>query len=307
MSDRAFIALGTASQVPTRHRNHNGYFVRWDGEGLLFDPGEGTQRQMIFAGVSAPKINRIFISHFHGDHCLGLAGIIQRLSLDRVSHPVDVYYPASGQQYLDRLRHAAIFKEVAKLRLHPISEPGVVEVCPHFQIEAHRLSHTVETLGYRLVEPPRTNLDPARLKAAGLRGPLVGQLKRDGQVTKDDGTVVRLEDVSSVTPGQVFAFVMDTRFCRNAVRLAADADLVVCESTYLKSEAREARERGHMTATDAARVASEAGARTLVLTHFSQRHPDEQVFVDEAKLLHDDVVAVLDGDVVPFPPRRRSA
>jgi ribonuclease Z len=305
LSERAFIALGTASQVPTRHRNHNGYFVRWDGEGLLFDPGEGTQRQMIYAGVSAPKINRIFVSHFHGDHCLGLAGIIQRLSLDRVKHPVHIYYPASGQQYLERLRHAAIFKEVATLHLHPISQPGVVEDTPRFRIEALKLSHTVEAWGYRLVEPPHTNIDPAKLREVGLSGRIVGQLKRDGAVTLEDGRTIRLEDVSETTPGQVFAFVMDTRYCRNAVRLAEGADLVVCESTYLNSEAAEARERGHMTATDAARVAHEAGARRLVLTHFSQRHPDEQAFVDEAKPIHADVVAVVDGDVVPFPPRRR--
>ncbi|MEP6923654.1 MAG: MBL fold metallo-hydrolase, partial [Pyrinomonadaceae bacterium] len=85
MSIRKFVALGTASQVPTRERNHNGYFLRWDEHGFLFDPGEGTQRQMTLAGVSASEITKIFITHFHGDHCLGLPGVMQRLSLDRVS------------------------------------------------------------------------------------------------------------------------------------------------------------------------------------------------------------------------------
>ena len=304
MSERAFIALGTASQVPTRHRNHNGYFVRWDGEGLLFDPGEGTQRQMIYAGVSAPKINRIFITHFHGDHCLGLAGVIQRLSLDRVTHPIHLYYPASGQIYVDRLRHAAIFKEVTTLKLHPICSPGVVHDTPNYRIEALKLSHTVEAWGYRLVEPDRQNIDPKRLRETGLSGPIVGQLKREGSVAFE-GRTIQLADICDQTPGQIFAFVMDTRRCRNAVRLAQDADLLVCESTYLASEANEARERGHMTASDAAWVAKDANARRLVLTHFSQRHPEEQAFVDEARPIHEDVVAVVDGDVVPFPPRRR--
>ena len=96
--------LGTACQAPTRRRNHNGYLLRWDGEGILFDPGEGTQRQMVLAGVSASDLTRICVSHFHGDHCLGLTGVVQRLALDRVEHPVPAHYPASGQEYFDRLR-----------------------------------------------------------------------------------------------------------------------------------------------------------------------------------------------------------
>jgi ribonuclease Z len=86
---RELVVLGTASQVPTRRRNHNGYLLRWDGEGILFDPGEGTQRQMLYAGVSASGLSRLCLSHFHGDHCLGLPGVIARLSLDRVHRPVE--------------------------------------------------------------------------------------------------------------------------------------------------------------------------------------------------------------------------
>src|SRR5438046_8562906 len=115
MAAREVILLGTSSQVPTRARNHNALFLRWDEYGILFDPGEGTQRQMIRAGLTATQITHIAITHFHGDHCLGLAGIIQRLSLDRVTHPVEVIYPQSGQVFFERLRHASSFYEVATL------------------------------------------------------------------------------------------------------------------------------------------------------------------------------------------------
>ena len=101
MSDRELVVLGTASQAPTRRRNHNGYLLRWDGEGLLFDPGEGTQRQMIFAGVTASQITRICLTHFHGDHCLGLPGVLQRMSLDRVPHVVDACFPAQNREVFD--------------------------------------------------------------------------------------------------------------------------------------------------------------------------------------------------------------
>src|SRR6516225_6642688 len=108
MSPRELVIFGTASQAPTRSRNHNGYLLRWDGEGFLFDPGEGTQRQLLFAGVSAGHITRICITHFHGDHCLGLPGVLARMSLDRVAHPVDAVYPAQNQEVFTRLRHAAL-------------------------------------------------------------------------------------------------------------------------------------------------------------------------------------------------------
>ncbi len=115
MSVRELVVLGTASQVPTRHRNHNGYLLRWDGEGILFDPGEGTQRQMLRAGVAAHDLNRICVTHFHGDHSLGLAGVIQRINLDQVPHEVTAHYPRSGQRFFDRLRYATAYRETVAL------------------------------------------------------------------------------------------------------------------------------------------------------------------------------------------------
>jgi ribonuclease Z len=124
MSQRELVVLGTASQVPTRHRNHNGYLLQWDGEGLLFDPGEGTQRQLLHAGVSAHAITRICVTHFHGDHCLGLPGVIQRINLDRPPHAVSAYYPSSGQHWFERLRHASAFHETVELRPEPVAAAG---------------------------------------------------------------------------------------------------------------------------------------------------------------------------------------
>jgi hypothetical protein len=120
VSNRELVVLGTASQAPTRSRNHNGYFLRWDGEGLLFDPGEGTQRQMLFAGVTASQVTRICITHFHGDHCLGLPGVLQRMSLDRVPHAVEVCYPAESREVFGRLRQASLFRDRLQLRERPV-------------------------------------------------------------------------------------------------------------------------------------------------------------------------------------------
>src|SRR3954451_15301791 len=126
MSERELVVLGTASQAPTRYRNHNGYLLRWDGDAVLFDPGEGTQRQMTLAGVSAASVARICITHFHGDHCLGLPGMIMRVALDEGHLPVHVHYPASGQPYFDRLRAASSGQEHVAVEPHPAAGPGVV-------------------------------------------------------------------------------------------------------------------------------------------------------------------------------------
>lgn len=303
MSARELIVLGTSSQVPTRYRNHNGYLLRWDDEGFLFDPGEGTQRQMIYANVTTAAITRLCVTHFHGDHCLGLAGISQRISLDRVPHTITAHYPASGQVYFERLRHASIFHDVARIEPRPIRAAGPILETKELVLSTLPLDHGVEAWGYRLEERPRRAMLPDRLAAAGVRGPMIGKLMAEGCL-EVDGRTVRLEDVSVHKPGQSFAFVMDTRTCDNAVALAKDVDMLVCESTYLSCDADKARENGHMTAAEAATIASRAGARLLVLTHFSQRYTDIEPFLAEARAIHPETVAARDGDTIPVPKRR---
>lgn len=306
MSVRAVTFLGTASQVPTRSRNHNALFLMWDDLGILFDPGEGTQRQMILAGLSATQITHIAITHFHGDHCLGLAGIVQRLSLDRVQHPVEVIYPQSGQAYFERLRHASLFYETATLVPRPIaaSTDGEVEVCRmgKARLLARALEHRVDCQGYRLQEDDGRRMLSDRLEQFGVRGPAVRALMETGRI-EVGGRTVDLEDVSEKRPGQSFALVMDTRPCAGATELARGADLLVCEATYLDREAREAHEHYHMTAAQAADLARQGGVRRLALTHFSQRYTSLEEFPREAGALHPDVFIADDLARVSVPPR----
>ncbi|MGW5128352.1 ribonuclease Z [Streptomyces sp. NPDC004069] len=278
MSARELVVLGTASQVPTRHRNHNGYLLRWDGEGILFDPGEGTQRQMLRAGVAAHDLNRICVTHFHGDHSLGLAGVIQRINLDQVPHGITAHYPRSGKRFFDRLRYATAYREMVELTEAPVDADGVLATTPAYTLEARRLSHPVESFGYRLVEPDGRRMLPERLAAHGIKGPDVGRLQREGSL---DG--VPLEAVSEVRRGQRFAFVMDTRLCEGVHALAEGCDLLVIESTFLDEDERLAVEYGHLTAGQAARVARDAGVRHLVLTHFSQRYTESGDFERQAR------------------------
>jgi len=303
MSARELVILGTAAQVPTRERAHHGALLRWDAEAILLDPGEGTQRQLTFAGIPAVAITRICITHAHGDHCLGLAGVLQRLALDGVDHPVDLYFPASAQEFVDRLRRATAHHRPLEVREHPVSGDGVVADGPRFALHARALDHRIETYGWRLQEPDGRRLLPDRLAALGITGPDVGRLHRNGGLDVS-GRWVSLDVVSEPRPGQVFAFVMDTRPCAAAVDLARGADLVVCESTYLCAEAELAEAYAHLTAAQAAQIAADAGARRLVLTHFSQRHSDEAAFAAEAREIFQDVHAARDLDRIPVPRRR---
>ncbi|MFD8072220.1 ribonuclease Z [Streptomyces sp. NPDC059718] len=304
MSARELVVLGTASQVPTRHRNHNGYFLRWDAEGILFDPGEGTQRQMLRAGVAAHDLTRLCVSHFHGDHSLGLAGVIQRINLDRVPHPITAHYPESGRRFFDRLRYATAYRETVRLREEPVAgEAAVLVDSEAFLLEARRLSHPVEAYGYRLVEPDGRRMLPERLAAHGITGPAVGRLQREGEV---DG--VTLAEVSETRPGQRFAFVMDTRLCDAVYALADGCDLLVIESTFLDEDAALAEEHGHLTAGQAARVAAESGVRHLVLTHFSQRYTDPADFERQARDagFQGELTVAQDLGRVTVPKRRQS-
>ncbi|AJC58433.1 ribonuclease Z [Streptomyces sp. 769] len=301
MSVRELVVLGTASQVPTRHRNHNGYLLRWDGQGLLFDPGEGTQRQMLRAGVAAHDINRICITHFHGDHSLGLAGVIQRINLDRVPHPVTAHYPASGERFFERLRYATAYRETVRIAQRPVSADGELDRAKGYALQARKLSHPVESYGYRLTEPDGRRMLPEKLAAHGIAGPDVGRLQRTGEL---DG--VTLDEVSEARPGQSFAFVMDTRLCDGVHALAAGVDMLVIESTFLDEDVQLAEEHGHLTAGQAARVAADAGVRHLVLTHFSQRYADPADFERQARAagFGGELTIATDLLRVPLPKRR---
>ncbi|MGI5352347.1 ribonuclease Z [Streptomyces sp. CA-250714] len=305
MSVRELIVLGTASQVPTRQRNHNGYVLLWDGEGILFDPGEGTQRQMLHTTVAAHDLTRICLTHFHGDHTLGLPGVIQHMSLDGVPHEVTAYFPASGRQYFDRLRHATPFHDTVRLREAPIAGPGVLaggaeEPQLPFTLEARRLSHRIDTFGYRLTEPDARRMLPGLLAERGISGPDVGRLQREGELRG-----VRLEEVSEPRRGQRFAFVMDTRLCEGVYELAEGCDMLVIESTFLQADTELAEVSGHLTAFQAGRVAAESGVRHLVLTHFSQRYQDTALFAAEARAagFEGELTAAQDLMRIPVPKR----
>lgn len=300
MTVRDIVILGCSSQQPTRFRNHGAYLMRWNGEGFLFDPGEGTQRQFIYANVAPTCITRIFVSHFHGDHCLGLGSILMRLNLDKVTHPIHCYYPASGKKYFDRLRYGTMYHETINVVEHPVSKPGIVEEGTEFKIEAAFLEHGVDNLGWRITEKNTRKFDSEKLKGFGIKGPMVAELQKQGYLIMD-GKKISLDEVSHIRPGDSVAIVIDTRYCQNAIDLAKNVRVLLCESTYLEEHKDLAREHFHLTAKQAATIAKEAGARELILTHFSARYQFLKEFEKEARAVFPNTHVAEDLITFPFP------
>src|SRR5260370_1200100 len=186
---------------------------------------------MLFAGGTASQITRICITHFHGDHCLGVPGVLQRLSLDRAPQVVEVCYPAESREVFGRLRHASLFRDALHLRERPVGRAGAVTGTSSFRLDAYPLSHSVPTVGYRLVEPDGRRMLPDKLAARGVTGPDIGRLQREGHLAVG-GHVVAVEQVSEPKRGQRFAFIMDTPLCDAALVLADQADMLVFGATF---------------------------------------------------------------------------
>lgn len=282
MSVKDIIILGCSSQQPTRRRNHGAYLFRWNDQGLLFDPGEGTQRQFIFAEVAPTVVSHIFVSHFHGDHCLGLGSMLMRLNLDKVTHPIHCFYPASGQKNFEALRYGCIYRENIQVIEHPISSSGVVYEDEKFSVESTFLEHGIDNIGWRVTERPRLKFDKKKLKLRKIVGLDVQKLKRDKRITINNQEI-SIEEVSWIQKGDSIAVVIDTRYCPQAVEIAKEATVLLCESTYLQEHEELAHKYFHMSAKQAAKLAKKANVKKLILTHFSARYQDLSLFETEAK------------------------
>jgi ribonuclease Z len=303
--ERELVVLGTASQVPTRERAHHGALLRFDEEAVLVDPGEGTQRQLTFAGLGVTSLTRICITHAHGDHCLGLPGVLLRRSLDQARDEVAIHFPTEAAPYIDRLRFASASHGEAPLGLHPTRGGQVVAPAPgRLGVRAVPLSHVVPTVGWRFDEADGHRLVPERAARAGVHGAARAELLEVGEVVVE-GRRVHRDEVAEPRRGQRVGVVMDTRWCDGALEIAERADLLLVEATFLEVDRDIAEVAGHLTAAQAARLGREAGARRVVLTHLSQRYPGTAAHLAEARAAAPDldVVVARDLDRIRVPPR----
>lgn len=279
------IMLGTSEATPTAKRSQLAMLLKYKNENILIDCGEGTQRQFKIAKLNPLKITRIFISHWHGDHVLGLPGLLQTLALNNYSKVLKIYGPKGTKRFVKLLLRTFIFRERIKTEIHEIIKDSKIIDEKDFYIEAYKMQHFTPCLAYRFVEKDIRKIDINFIKKIGLKpGPLLGKLQQ-GKSIMFKGKKIKAKQATKIKKGKKVAFIIDTLFNKNCFKVAKDADLLISESTFLESEhGDKAKERGHLTAKQAATIAKKSTVKKLILTHLSQRYSkNPKVILEEAK------------------------
>jgi len=277
--------LGTGGSWPSKDRSVPAIAVKRGSEIILFDCGEGAQRQFQRSPFSYMDVSRIFISHFHGDHFLGLPGLIQTMSLNDRKAPLQVYGPAGMKKLLNQLLHLGYFTPTYEIEAHELSDGNSVK-CDGYEIRSFAVSHCVPTLGYALLEnerPGRFNKGRA-LELGVPEGPLFSKLQHGESVKLKDGCIVKPEEVlGKPRHGRKIVFSGDTAPCDSLLAAASGCDVLIMDATAGEPLKEKAAHYGHSTAKQAAEIAKDAGAKALFLFHISPRYEDASVLENEAK------------------------
>ncbi|MBW2981925.1 ribonuclease Z [Candidatus Woesearchaeota archaeon] len=287
------IFLGTSCAMPTKERNHISIFVSYSSEGILFDCGEGTQRQLRIAGIKPTKITKILISHWHGDHTFGLPGLISTLSTSEYTKTLRIYGPKGTKEFIKNIFKSAVFENRINLEVIEIKE-GVFFNGKDYQLEAYPLKHKTETLGFRFVEKNKRRINVPFIKKIGIpEGPLLGKLQEGKSVTWK-GKRISVKEATYTVKGRIIAYLADSIPNKNSLKIAKDADILIAESTYTSELQEKADQYMHMTAKEAGLIANQANVKKLILTHFSTRYKDTHVLEEDARNVFDNVEASKD-------------
>lgn len=277
---------------PTKLRNHAGVLLQYGTEHILFDCGEGIQKQMRIAGVKPAKITRLCLSHFHGDHVLGIPGLLSSMGADQFASKLQIYGPKGTRKYIENFLKSFAAKDIIEHEIHEVRS-GIIMEGKTFTVEAQPLKHTIPCFGYRFQEKDQRRIQVAKTQKIGLSGPLLGELQQ-GKDILWKGKKIKAEDFTSVVPGKNISYVTDTALCNGIAALGKDADLLIIEGTLLDNLRANAEKSLHLTVKQAALMASENNVKKLVITHISQRYKTTIDIWEEARQYFDDVIIAED-------------
>jgi ribonuclease Z len=300
--------LGTSGAVPTTRRAPSAVMVNREGERFLFDCGEGTQRQMMRFGTGF-DVDHLLLTHLHGDHVLGIPGLIQTWDFQERDAPLAIHAPPGSRRKLENLIGAIDHNPGFPVRIHEVTPGGVAIDAEEYEIRSFETEHRTTSMGYALVEDDRKGRfmrEKAEEELDIPPGPAYGKLHRGESVELEDGRVIDADRVvGPPRPGRSLVYTGDTRPVDATVEVADEPDLLIHDATFDDTEAGRARSTGHATASEAGDIANRAGAKQLALTHISSRYPgDARTHEREAAAAFDGEVFVAeDGDTVevPFP------
>ncbi|MGQ9478788.1 MAG: ribonuclease Z [Thermoproteota archaeon] len=298
-SGRLFI-LGTSAAVPTVNRSHPSVALWWRGETILFDCGEGSQRQMMKAGLSLDRVTSIFITHMHGDHVLGLPGLLMTMTLQNRRRPLKIFGPRGLRQFIESCLPMIFYRPLFQLDVLEVNQNSLVASGKRYKVYSYRVRHSVESYAYCFKEddrPGKFEVKKAEMLEIG-PGPLRRMLVEGKPVEVGDRLVRPEEVVGPPRPGVKIVYTGDTgptegfeEFCRNA-------DILIHESTFDESMSGEAENLQHSTCIDAAKLASKAGVKKLILMHISSRYSDPSVLLEQARRFFSDVQVAEDFTII---------
>ncbi len=290
------VALGTAGSAPSKERNLPAFALVYDGEVLLFDCGEGTQLQMLKYGINAYRTKAVFITHIHGDHVIGLAGLLRTLAINNRKDPLDIFVPKGYESVIEKLRTFDNAKIDYKINVHGIGN-GVAYRGRGFTVSSFPLKHSIETKGYVFEEDERLKFDKELCKKLGIKGTMFKELSEKGSVVAN-GKRISISKVAKKVYGKKIVYASDTRPVEATVKAANNADILIHESSYADGEKELAAERKHSTASEAAAVAKKAKAKRLLLTHISARYKDVKELQNESKKTFRNTEIANDGMII---------
>ena len=280
------IFLGTAGSVPTLKRSLPAILIQRKGEQLMFDCGEAVQRQMMKAKTGFHKKMKIFISHMHGDHILGLPGLLQTMALLDRERKLEIYGPSGIKRFIEAIKETVQFVLTFPVEIHEIEEAGVVCEEEEYAVKAVWANHVIPSVAYALEEKPRPGrFYPEKAEALGVpEGPLWSKLQHEHMVNLADGRIIKPEQVvGPPRPGRKIVYTGDTRPFKGFVKFASGADLLVHDGTLDDELTEKAAEDGHSTPSQAAENAKKAKVKQLILTHISARYDDTSILLEQAQ------------------------
>ncbi|MEM0147661.1 MAG: ribonuclease Z [Candidatus Micrarchaeaceae archaeon] len=288
--------LGTSGSIPTKDRSLSTVAIEYNKDLLLFDCGEGAQRQMMIYGVNLYKISSIFLSHMHADHVIGIVGLVRTLEISGRKKSLNVFVPAGQEEELKKLLGNGDMPSSYKLAIKGI-RAGKIFSDDNYSVEAIKLNHSIKVYGFVFKENERVRFIKDKCARLGIKGKMFSELQKAGSISLN-GASIALKDVTYRQKGIKLAYLPDTRpLSKNSkgMESISGADILIHESTYSNSLRKLAIERKHSTSIEAANVAKLAGAKKLILFHMSARYRDASLLENEAREIFPDTVAAYDG------------
>lgn len=298
------IFLGTSGSLPTNDRSLPSIVILREGEVLMFDCGEGTQRQMMRAGIGFNRKMAVFITHMHGDHVLGLPGMIQTMSLLGRDKPLRIYGPRGIRAFIEAVTSTVSFWLSFPIEISEVVNEGTIYNGGNYEVQAVWTDHSIPSLAYAFIEKPRPGkFYPEKAIALGVpKGPLWSRLQRGMEIILQDGRVIKPSDVlGPPRPGRKIVYSGDTRPSERISELAYGADVLIHEATLGDDMLERALEEGHSTPSEAAKIALKAKVKLLVLTHISARYTETDSLLSEAKKIFSNIIIARDLEEIEIP------